>query len=75
MALSPRQERAFRFIQNFIASNGHAPTIVEINRFFGYRSTSTGHKILVSLENEGLIRRPKVKAWRGIEIVQEKQAA
>jgi SOS-response transcriptional repressor LexA len=73
--LSPRQQRAFNLINGYIESNGVAPTIAEINKFFGYRSTSTGHRILQILETEGFIKRPKFKAWRGIEIVKQESIA
>jgi repressor LexA len=75
MPISPRQQRVFNFIKGYIESNKQAPTIAEINKFFGYRSTSTGHRILQILETEGLIRRPKFKAWRGIEIVEQQKRA
>jgi repressor LexA len=69
MPISPRQQRVFNFIKSYIASNGVPPTIAEINQFFVYTSRSTGHRILQILQDEGLIRRPKARLWRGIEIV------
>lgn len=63
-----RQEQALKFIRGYIESNSEAPTIVEIGRQIGYRSTSDVHKVLVSLEREGRITR--TRQWRSIKLAQ-----
>lgn len=67
--LSPRQRRVYEFIRGFIASNEQSPTIMEIAERFGYRSSGTVHRIVVILENEGLIKRTPLIA-RGLEIAE-----
>lgn len=66
---SPRKRRLeiLEFIQNSIESNGVAPTIAEIGTQFSLSSPATVHKILVHLENDGLIERSR--AWRGIRVI------
>lgn len=66
--ISPRQKRVYEFIKGYIQSNEQAPTIIEICNRFGYRSPATSHRIVVILENEGLIKRTPLIA-RGLEIV------
>jgi len=68
MPPSPKQQRVFRFICGYIASNGIAPTIAEISKQCNLRSSASVHKVLVALENQGLIKRvPNVA--RGIRLV------
>ena len=68
MPPSPKQQRVYRFICNYISSNGIAPTIAEIGRQFGLRSSRSVYDILVALENQGLIERTPNVA-RGIKLV------
>lgn len=68
--ISPRQKRVFQFIKGYIDSNGKSPTIKEICEYFQYRSWATVHRIIVILENEGLIKRTPLIA-RGLEIVNQ----
>lgn len=69
MPISPKQQRIFSFIQNYVSSNKEAPTISEIGRQFEMRSSASVHKNLTQLEREGFIKRiPNVA--RGIQIVE-----
>lgn len=70
MPISPRQQRVFNFIKKYMESNTEPPTIAEIAGYFGYNSPATVHRILVILENEGMIRRTPLVS-RGIEIVKQ----
>jgi repressor LexA len=71
MPISPaRQERIYRFICNYISSNGIAPTIAEIGKQCSLRSSASVHEVLVALENQGMIERTPNIA-RGIKIVTE----
>jgi repressor LexA len=68
MPVSPRQKQVYEFISRFIEVNKQPPTIAEIGRQFKMSSSASVHSILLSLEQEGLIKRiPNVS--RGIEIV------
>jgi repressor LexA len=66
--LSGKEQRVLDFISGYIASNGCAPTIAEIGRFFQLSSSATVHQILVKLESQGVITRtPNIS--RGISLV------
>jgi repressor LexA len=67
MPPSPKQQRVYDFIRRYIASNKEAPTIAEISRQCGLRSSSSVHGVLIALESQGLIERtPNVS--RGIRL-------
>jgi repressor LexA len=68
MILTKRQKQILDYIQEFIAKNGYAPSLIEISRHFNLNSISTIHKHLVHLEEKGLIRRHWNRA-RAIEVV------
>jgi repressor LexA len=69
MSPSPKQQRIYDFIRGYIASNKEAPTLDEIGRQFGLRSSASVHDILVALENQGLIERtPNIS--RGIRLIE-----
>ena len=68
MPVSPRQRQVYEFISRFIEFKKQPPTIAEIGKQFKMSSSASVHSILLSLEQEGLIKRiPNVS--RGIEIV------
>ncbi|HZS44510.1 MAG TPA: transcriptional repressor LexA [Blastocatellia bacterium] len=69
MAITPRQQELLDFISRYIATNGYAPKIAEIQKHFGWKSTSTAHVLLTALEREGKISRIP-NAGRGIEIIE-----
>lgn len=69
MPLTPRQAEFFDFLVNFQREYGYAPTISQIQEYFGLSSTASVHQKLTELESEGLIRRHK-NIHRGIEITQ-----
>lgn len=68
MILTKRQKQILDYVQEFIAKNGYAPSLIEISRHFNLNSISTIHKHLVHLEEKGLIRRNWNRA-RAIELV------
>jgi repressor LexA len=68
MAITPRQRELFDYLNRFITTQGHAPTIAEIRAHLGLSSPSTVHSLLTALEQEGLIRRIP-NAARAIEII------
>jgi len=68
MPVSPRQRQVYEFISRFIEFKKQPPTIAEIGKQFKMSSSASVHSILLSLEQQGLIKRiPNVS--RGIEIV------
>jgi SOS-response transcriptional repressor LexA len=73
MPLSPRQIRVHAFIRGYFSSNRVTPTCAEIAKHFGYSSTATAHRIILILENEGLITRVPLVA-RGIRLVEQSEA-
>jgi repressor LexA len=70
MPITPKQVRILHFISGYIQSNKLAPTIAEIGKHFGMRSSASVHQVLVALERNGLIKRiPNIS--RGIQIVED----
>lgn len=67
--LTPRQRDLLRFIADYMAaSNGVAPSFVQMSEALGLRSKSGLHRTLCSLEERGFIRRLPYRA-RALEIV------
>lgn len=66
--LYKRQRQIVDFIQQFIQSNGTAPTLRQIADAIGVSSLATVHEHLASLENKGVIKRKSGKT-RAIELV------
>ena len=52
---SQQEEKVFKFIQGYVASNDEAPTIQEIVRNCGFHSASTVHTVLKNLQLAGRI--------------------
>src|SRR5258708_4368585 len=70
MPITARQRRVFDFISHYFDIHKEAPTMAEIGREFGLRSSASVHHVVSILEREGLIRRiPNVS--RGIEPVKD----
>ncbi|MBE3573289.1 MAG: transcriptional repressor LexA [Moorella humiferrea] len=66
--LTPRQEMVLNYIRHFIEVHGYPPTVRDICRATGLRSSSTVHGHLSRLEKKGYIRRDPTRS-RAIEIV------
>ena len=68
--LSPRQERIFHFISEFVDERGYPPTVRDIQHACDISSTSVVDYNLNILQREGHIRRsPEIS--RGIEILDD----
>lgn len=65
--LTERQRDVLEAIRRHMARNGESPTVREIAREIGVRSTRTVHKHLGALEEKGCITRSKY-GYRGIEV-------
>lgn len=61
--------RVFEFLCRFTRQNGRSPTVREIGRALGLRSSETVHRHLVELEREGKIRRQSTPNSHVIEIL------
>jgi len=59
VTLYPRQKQILSFIENYIAANGHAPTLTEIKDHIGVRALSTVHAHMKRLEKKGLIKKDR----------------
>lgn len=71
--LSSRQAMILKYIQKAIDDNGYPPSVREIGKAVGLKSSSTVHAHLVKLEKKGYIRRDPTKP-RAIEIVDRNSA-
>lgn len=69
--LNPRQKQILTYIYNFFRKKGYPPSVREICRATGLRSTATVHGHLVQLEKKGYINRDPKKP-RAIEILDNK---
>jgi repressor LexA len=66
--LTRRQREILDYVREFIEQRRYAPSIAEIGRQFGLRSTATVHKHLRNLEERGAIRRDWNRS-RSIEVL------
>jgi len=71
--LTPRRQQILEYIRRTIAERGYPPTVREIGRAVGLRSTSTVHFHLRALERDGYIERTPflTRALRPVEDVEE----
>ncbi len=68
--INESQEMILRFIKQMVAEKGYPPSVREICKGVGIRSTSTVHNHLEKLEKAGFIRKDPTKP-RAIEILDE----
>lgn len=57
MILTRKQKNIWDYLQEYITTNGYAPTLEEIGAHFGLSSMATVHKHLTNLEKKGVIAR------------------
>jgi repressor LexA len=65
--------RVFEFLRHFTREEGRSPTVREIGRALGLRSSETVHRHLVALEHEGKIRRRRTPTEYVVEILDEEE--
>ena len=70
MYLTPKQQAVYRFIHEYIESQGIAPSYDEIRRYFGFQSFQSVQKHLRQLERKGFIRIPGKNLKRAITLVE-----
>ena len=68
---SERQKEIFHYIKSFLLEKGYPPSVREIGKAVGLKSSSTVHGYLSRLEENGLIKRDPTKP-RAIDILDEK---
>lgn len=68
MPLTRRQKQILDYIQDYLETNGFAPSFEEIARHFTFRSLATVHEHLTNLERKGYIHRTHNES-RAIEVV------
>lgn len=68
---SERQKEIFQFIKAFLLEKGYPPSVREIGKAVGLKSSSTVHGYLARLEANGLIKRDPTKP-RAIDILDER---
>ena len=66
--LNDKQLLIYEFLKDFTSEKGYPPTVMEICKAVGLKSTSSVHGHLKHLEKEGLIKRDPTKP-RALEIV------
>ena len=66
--LNDKQLLIYKFLKDFTSQKGYPPTVREICKAVGLKSTSSVHGHLKQLEKEGLIKRDPTKP-RAIEIL------
>lgn len=69
--LNKRQQEIFSFIKESLINHGYPPSVREIGKAVGLKSSSTVHGYLSQLEKIGLIKRNPTKP-RAIDILTEK---
>lgn len=65
--LTERQQQVLDIIRRHLAKSGQSPTVREIAKELGVRSTCTAHKHLAALEKKGLITK-SAYGYRSIEL-------
>jgi repressor LexA len=68
MPLTRRQKQILDHLQNYIRTNGYAPSFEEIAETFSFSSLATVHEHLTNLERKGYIRRAHNES-RAIELL------
>ncbi|MGI6615601.1 MAG: transcriptional repressor LexA [Dethiobacteria bacterium] len=67
--LTPQQRRVLDFIRRQVAEQGYPPSVRDICRELGFRSTSTAHHYLEKLEEGGYIERAATRP-RAIKVLE-----
>lgn len=69
MALTPAQERVYRFVRDFMEEKGHAPSYEEIRASLGFRSLNAVFKHLRQIEERGYLKSPWKNRKRALELL------
>lgn len=66
--MTKQQLELLRFIKTFIAQRGYSPSFEEMKQGIGLKSKSGIHRMIISLERQGQIRRLRNR-HRALELV------
>lgn len=66
-----RQKSILKFLKDFLMEKGYPPSVREIGKAVGLKSSSTVHGYLAKLEEHGYIKRDPTKP-RAIDLLEEK---
>jgi repressor LexA len=72
--LTPKQQQSYRFIRDYIAAHGHAPSLEEISRALDTRSRTSAFNHVRALEAAGLLRLAEGRK-RNIELIEQSASA
>jgi repressor LexA len=56
------------YLRKFVAEHGYAPTVREVQEWYGYKSPDTAQRRLRSLVDAGLIRRAGPRAIEFLDV-------
>jgi len=68
--MTPKQQRVYQFIRDYIRTYGYSPSYDEIREHFNLRSYNSVQKYLKQLESKGFIRSPWGNMKRALELVE-----
>ena len=66
--LSPLEQKVYHYLIDYLAENTYQPSIRDIARQFGIKSTKTVSDLLQSLASKGYIQRDRTRS-RGVKLV------
>ena len=66
--MTEREQQILKYMQEQIRQNGYPPTVREICAALSIKSTSTVHKAIGSLQEQGFIRKDRLKR-RALEVI------
>ena len=69
--LTRLEQKVLDYITEFVAKNGHAPTLKEIGEGLEIQSKGTIHRYVESLINKGHLQR-NGRSWRGLRLTGER---
>lgn len=69
MALTPAQERVYRFVQDYLKDRGYSPSYEEIREHLGFRSLNAVYKHLKQLQQRGYLQSPPKNRKRALELL------
>lgn len=69
MRLTPAQERVYRFIRDYLAAHGYAPSYEEIRRNLGFQSLNSVSKHLKQIEKRGYLQSPWSNQKRVLDLL------
>lgn len=71
--MTPQQRNTLNFIQDYLQSHGHAPTLEEIGAAVGVRSKGAVHRLVQVLVDRGHLQRES-GSWRGLRLAEDATA-